>query len=720
MGKFTRRDFLTLGGGLAASMGLFPAAIRRALAVAPHRVTGTIEDVQHIVVLMQENRSFDHYFGTLRGVRGFADRFPIPVPASARLNGKTVWFQRSGSEGPEQRVVAPFHLDTRRAFATMRVEGTPHSLPDAQLAWNEGVISHWPTHKSDHAMGYYAQQDIPFQFALAEAFTLCDAYHCSMHAGTNPNRCFLWTGSNDPAGEGHGPVVDNRFDHLAHLPDGGYTWTTYCERLERAGVRWQVYQDMRDNFTDNPLAGFRAFRAAHRKEDGALSRLAERGLSTRDLDDLKRDVLAGELPQVSWIVATAEGSEHPGPSSPAQGADYTARVLDALTSDPDVWARTVLLVNFDENDGFFDHVPPPAAPSRVRAAGRYTLELAGASTVETRGEYHETAPAEGEDPGAPFEGRPYGPGPRVPMYVISPWSRGGWVVSEVFDHTSVIRFMERRFGVFEPNISPFRRAVCGDLTSAFDFTRSDDAAPLSTLPDTEAVARRARALTERTTPPIPSAPALPAQEYGVRRSRALPYELYVHADTYEGNITLSFLNGGSTAAVFHVYDRRHLERTPRRYVVGASRALVGSFETSADSGEYDLWVLGPNGFHRHFAGSTADSETGQPSHPEVRVSYERASGGLRVQLLNQSYTRWTCEMTAQAYGHAKWWYVAEPGARVERTWPLDASFHWYDFALRVHELPGFYRRFAGRVETGRHGFSDPAMGGPSHGDQQRL
>src|SRR5262249_18813324 len=144
-------------------------------------------------------------------------------------------------------------------------------------------------------------------------------------------------------------------------------------------------------------------------------------LSTRKLDQLRADVIAGELPQVSYIVADAASSEHPAASSPAQGADYTAQVLDALTASPAVWARTVLLVMFDENDGFFDHMPPPAPPSGD----------AGGSTVSTEGEYHRV-PSAG-DAGAErpeLIGRPYGLGPRVPLYVISPWSRGGWVNSQ--------------------------------------------------------------------------------------------------------------------------------------------------------------------------------------------------------------------------------------------------------------------------------------------------
>ncbi|MGC4092868.1 MAG: phospholipase C, phosphocholine-specific [Polyangiaceae bacterium] len=442
---------------------LLPSAIRRALAIPPQRRHGNLNDVEHIVVLMQENRSFDHYFGTLAGVRGFGDRFPIPVADAPGVVDKNVWYQTHvrGDGGPS--VITPFRLDTEQSFEYMRVTGTPHNWVNAQQAWADGRMNEWPRYKNDHAMGYFTRDDIPFQFAMAEAFTLCDAYHCSFQGGTNPNRLFLWTGNNDPLQLGKGPAINNDYDNLENDPDGGYTWVTYTERLQAAGISWQVYENMDDNFTDNPLAGFRSYRDAYSNLPGALTALKERGLSTRDLDKLKEDVLSGRLPQVSFIVATAEGSEHPGPSSPAQGADYTALVLDALTANPDVWSKTVFLVNFDENDGFFDHAPPPAAPSYLSApvAGT-TPELAGASTVDTLGEYHQFLAPNVDEVGRSLQYKPYGLGPRVPLYVLSPWSRGGWVNSEVFDHTSVIRLIEQRFGVFEPNISAWRRSVCGD------------------------------------------------------------------------------------------------------------------------------------------------------------------------------------------------------------------------------------------------------------------
>ncbi|MGH8079115.1 MAG: phosphocholine-specific phospholipase C, partial [Lysobacter sp.] len=462
-----RRNFLRGAAGATAAglaLNLFPPAIQKALAIPAARVTGTIRDVKHVVILMQENRSFDHYFGAMRGVRGFSDRFPVPLPS-----GKPVWQQLTA----QGREIQPYHIDTKTTSA-QRIGGTPHTWPDAQAAWNNGLMDRWLPAKTERSLGHYKQADIPFQYALANAFTLCDAYHCSQQTGTNPNRLFLWTGTNNPAADRGGPAIVNTFDDSGPASEG-YFWTTYPERLEQAGVSWKLYQDMDDNFSDNPLEGFRQFRAAL-----PGSGLAEKALKTWTLDDLAADVRSGQLPQVSWLVAPAKYSEHPGPSAPIWGADYTARVLEALTADPAVWASTVLIVNFDENDGFFDHVPPPSPPSLDA-----NNALIGGSTVDLRGEHHtaRSGPSHGtsSDP-AIYYNRPYGLGPRVPMYVISPWSRGGWINSQVFDHTSVIRFLEKRFGVFEPNISPWRRAVCGDLTTAFNFFDPNHE-PIPSLPD---------------------------------------------------------------------------------------------------------------------------------------------------------------------------------------------------------------------------------------------
>ena len=212
---------------------------------------------------------------------------------------------------------------------------------------------------------------------------------------------------------------------------------------------------------------------------------------------LRSDVRHNKLPAVSWIVAPEAYTEHP--NWPANyGAWYVAHVLDALTSNPDVWSKTALFLTYDENDGFFDHMVPAYAP--MTAAD-------GASTVDTSLEiFHGTSGTAGGTPGQPG---PYGLGQRVPMLVVSPWSKGGYVSSEVFDHTSVIRFIEKRFGVGEPNISPWRRAVTGDLTSAFDFAASDDRLPA--LPNTAGYAPPDRDRHPDVVPVPPANQQLPAR-----------------------------------------------------------------------------------------------------------------------------------------------------------------------------------------------------------------
>jgi phospholipase C len=723
--KQSRRDFLATlasvtGGSIALS--IFPPVIQRALAIGANNRTGTIKDVEHIVILTQENRSFDHYFGTLNGVRGFADPFPIPVSDKDGIVRKNIWYQPNHTPTDPIKVVAPFRLDTVQKFEHMRVEGTPHGWSNAQYAWDNGKMDAWPLAKFNHSMGFYTKEDIPFQYALANAFTICDAYHCSFQGGTNTNRLFLQTGTNDPLALGNGPAIYNDYDWFDSNPglDGGYTWTTYPERLEGAGITWQVYENMEDNFTDNSLAGFHSFRDAWFQNPGYSQSLRDRGVSTRDLDKLKEDVLAGKLPQVSWIVATAEGSEHPDPSSPAQGADYTARVLDALTSNPEVWSKTVLFVNFDENDGFFDHLPPPAVPSYTKwNADPGQAELAGASTVDTTGEYHEyLASYNNNAEEAGLLHRAYGLGPRVPMYVVSPWTKGGWVNSQTFDHTSVIRFIETRFGVREPNISAWRRAVCGDLTSAFNFKDPNNKEFLNNLPDTLELAVKARALPGRTVPPTPSIIELPIQETGVRPARALPYELHVRSRIRTNRnlsnapiIDLLFANTGKAAAVFHVYDRLNLEAIPRRYTVEPNKKLVGNWQAN-NTGIYDLWVLGPNGFHRHFTGNAIQAISGRNANPEVVVSCDKRRGVLIIKLTNIKDTPCVFTLTANKYFKLRVKSQKIDKNNVQKLQlPLKKSAFWYDFSVKVKGQAEFSRRFAGHLETGKPSISDPAMGG---------
>lgn len=685
-----RRSFIRNMMATAGAASAFTPSIARALEISAARRTGTLQDVGHVVILTQENRSFDHYFGTMRGVRGYSDRFAIPAPPLPSAPDRTVLVQPNEHPGAQPALIAPFRLDTSADFRLYRPLGTPHGFTDSQAAWDNGRMGAWPLHKHNHAMAHFTREDLPFQYALAEAFTLCDAYHCALHLCTNPNRLYIWTGTHDPLARGNGPAIDNGYDTLGADPlgHGGYLWTTYPERLMAAGIGFQIYQDMADNFSDNPVVGFRRYREAQGVSEGEAGLLARRTTTTRALGDLKQDVLAGRLPEVSWVVAPAALSEHPGTSTPLQGGDYTAQVLDALTANPDVWARTVLLINFDENDGLFDHVPPPAPPARV--SGR----VIGATSIPADDEYHVHSQA-AED--AAYLDRPYGLGPRVPLYVISPWSKGGYVSSEVFDHTSILRFLEARFGVYEPNISAWRRAVCGDLTSCFDFSLPDTVEFMATLPATAALSERASKL-EEVPPPLPQNLTAPVQETGLRRRRATPYRLDARLQVGESGLAVLFANPSSErAAVFHVYDVKRLDEVPARYTVGAGEELAHQLAGS-DEGT-DLFILGPNGFHRRL--------TGRGGIFSVSVDEASASRAM-LKLVNLTAKPLSIAMTDQAYGAAP--QTIELAGGKSRSIPLDLakSHGWYD---RQFAADGQVWRIAGHVENGEGSYSDPAAGG---------
>ncbi|PWR22813.1 phosphocholine-specific phospholipase C [Zavarzinia aquatilis] len=711
-----RRDFLKSAaalGGTAAAATVFPDTIRKALAIDAANGTKSIKDVQHIVVLMQENRAFDHYFGTFPGVRGFGDRFTIP-----RADGRTVFHQWNG-----ERTILPYHLNSKKGNA-QRVTGTPHTWPDAQAVWNHGRITDWPLHKENQSMGYYKEAEVGFQFALANAFTLCDNYHCATHTGTFPNRVYHWTGTNGPTGTGNAVVI-NEMDNFGSKSKG-YAWKTYPERLQEAGVTWKVYQNLPDNFGDNPLAGFRQYRAAHEAMGntplglpwipyveamdakqplykGVGNTMPLGGL----LGQLELDVKNGKLPQVSWIVAPTLYSEHPAVSSPVQGAWYVQQALEILTADPEVWSKTVLIVNFDENDGFFDHVPSPTVFSRNEdgtAAGGTTM------AENLLGSEYFTHPAiEGATSQPAPDGRPYGPGPRVPCFVISPWSRGGWVASETFDHTSVLRFIEARFGVAESNISPYRRAIIGDLTSCFDFVNPNTSVP--TLPTRSKISadsiRVAQALRLQVKIPAEADQTVPEQDIGIRPSRPLPYELHIEATAGSDSIRLRFRNTGTVGAVYHVYDRLHLDRIPHRYMVEAGKVLAATWDLKADGGAYDLWVLGPNGYHRHFTGNTVVASTAKAA-PEVTASYDKTNQRLNLTLANNGARTCTFKVTANAYEKLEQEVRVAAGASKPLRLSLADQGNWYDYTVTVTGLDGFSRRLAGRLETGKPSISDPA------------
>ncbi len=677
-----RRNFLKYGLN-AASAALLRKSITRAAALPGVRRSGTLEDVEHVVIFMQENRSFDHYFGHLSGVRGYSDRFPLSLPG-----GKPVWLQPR-MEDPA-RTILPFHLDTHRTSAAF-MQDLDHGWASQHGALAGGRMDGWPLNKTDMTMGYFLRTDLPFHCALADAFTVCDHYFCSIAGPTNPNRVMLWAGSIDPQGRGGGPYIDD--ECWLYTPGmKPFTWTTYAERLQSAGITWRVYQEglgwnehspMTGNYDDNALAYFESFANA-----ATNSELHQRAMRPAGVDQLRNDVLAGRLPQVSWIVTPAAFSEHPS-YPPAYGAIYIARVLEALTADRDTWNKTVLFLNYDENDGLFDHVIPPQPPTPV---------LPGISTVSTEGEIHDTVNPDYPTPHTPDQ-LPYGLGPRVPMLVISPWSKGGYVCSQVFDHTSVIRFLESRFGVKEPNISAWRRAICGDLTSAFNFESYRTAAiVLPSTADYWDLSFQESKLPAATVPQHQPM-AMPAQEPGLRPTRPLPYALELNLVAARGGVHLQFDNRSSVGVCCTAFWDGS-EALPRRYTLGAGHRLE-DFVALPDGQSLAMSVYGPNGFVRRIRGAGSTSL-------EVSASLD-VQGTMALRLKNSGNRALAVQIRDAAYGRPA--HTLRVPARATEQWRLEfqRSHHWYDVTLSAEQ---FEWRFAGHAETGRESLTDPAVATP--------
>ncbi|RZB14161.1 phospholipase C, phosphocholine-specific [Streptomyces sp. F001] len=680
MPEVNRRRFLQIAGATTAFTAL-ASSIERAAALPANHRNGTIEDVEHIVVLMQENRSFDHYFGKLRGVRGFGD--PRPV---AHDNGKSIWHQSDGTKD-----ILPFHPDADD-LGMQFLEGLPHGWTDGQQAYNGGKYDKWIPAKGTTTMAYLTREDIPFYYALADSFTICDAYHCSFIGSTDPNRYYMWTGYTGNDGKGGGPVLGN--DEL------GYDWTTYPERLEQAGISWKIYQDIGDgldaagswgwindayrgNYGDNSLLYFNKYRGAQPGDPWYDKARTGTDVKNGDgyFDQLKADVKAGKLPQISWIAAPEAFTEHSNwPTN--YGAWYIAQVLDALTSNPEVWAKTALFITFDENDGFFDHVLPPLPP---KDASR------GKSTVDVSLDLY---PGDSKRPAGP-----YGLGPRVPMLVVSPWSKGGYVCSETLDHTSILQFMERRFGIKETNISPWRRTVCGDLTSAFDFSRKDSRP--AALPETDEYEPQDRERHPDYKPTPPADPDMPKQERGLRPSRPLKYAPYVDGsvDAAAGKFTLTFASGAKAGAAFHVTSGNRADG-PWQYTTEAGKNISDTWNSAYSKGSYDLTVHGPNGFVRFFKGANkvaGPEVTARHRGDDIELAFtNKGSGTVQLKVVD-GYRGRTRTVRVRA------------GATVRQTVDLAASRRWYDLTVTSDADPAFVRRFAGHVENGRPGVSDPAI-----------
>jgi len=456
----TRRELLA--AGVASGVGLLASGCGRG-AASPAATTlartapagSDLGAVEHVIFLMMENRSFDHYYGTYPGVRGFDDHpaddlgaFSQACPANA-------------SASPVGRLL-PFHLDTTHSDIADCTFDLTHNWGPQHQCRSGGRMDSFALVHTDPAnegpsqgtltMGYYTRADLPYYYALADAFTLCDGYHCSVMGPTHPNRLMQMSGTLDPAGMAGGPVIETNQSPSALF---SVHWDTMPEVLEDAGISWKYYNPAGSLYsiesmrsvgltTDSVLPYFSQY-------ENPASPLYQKAFLPTFPADFAADVRSGTLPQVSWISTPVGYDEHP-PAPSFLGEWFTSQVLGALVANPAVWSKTVLFHMYDENDGFFDHVAPPVAPPG------------------TAGEYLTVQPLPQNASGI---AGPVGLGFRVPMLVISPFSRGGHIASETFDHTSQLRFLEERFGVRAPNISPWRRATVGNLVSTVQTDTSD-------------------------------------------------------------------------------------------------------------------------------------------------------------------------------------------------------------------------------------------------------
>ena len=635
-------------------------------------------------------------------------------------------------------------------------------------------------------LGYYTREDLPFYYALADAFTVCDQAFCSCLTGTTPNRLHLWTGT---------IRAKQSSDSFAHVlnEDVDYgrwaSWPTFPERLEDLGVSWRIYQNELSlesglegehdawlgNFTDNPIEWFAQYRvwfaATHREyclkrlgelpgeisakraeaasatgerrdrikkeiaelekrlaryqsEQGEFSQAQFESLPDRDkrlhdraftvnsgdpdfrkltelayrdgnidrhmlvpkgdpLYQFRKDVGHGNLPTISWLVPSERFSDHPG--SAWYGAWYVSEVLDILVKNPAVWKKTVFILTYDENDGYFDHVPPFVAPDPARPeTGRVSKGIDAGLEYVSLEQDRAWHPREAR-------GSSIGLGYRVPMVIASPWSRGGAVCSQVFDHTSVLRFMEtvisRKTGkkVEEPNINRWRRAVCGDLTSAFK-SADESPSPLAPLDRDPFVTQIHGAqfkdlprgyhslseseLSDLRQNPV-SSPLLPRQESGLRPSCPLPYELFVSG----------WLNPARSELVIRLQAKNDLFKDKaagapftaygltagdgyvcRNYAVEAGDVIDDSWKlTDFVDGVYHVRVYGPNGYFWELRGSAKDPKLEVQLAPAPRGT---ESADLEMLLdATSSSTAIAVTVLDHSYGNAEQTKQVAPGAR---------------------------------------------------------
>jgi len=779
----TRRDFLKKAAILSGAAGLpnvIPMSIQKAMAISADPGS-TYQDAEHIVFLMQENRSFDHMFGKLKGVRGFNDPRAFTLPDKDK-----VWLQKD----EKGNTYAPFHVDINKTKITWQ-GGLPHSWNDQLAARNHGRYDKWVPVKSLMSLGYYDRTDVPFYYAMADAFTICDHHFCSSLTGTTPNRLFFWSGTIRPEQNGKSVAAVN--NSQAESRNNVYVdWDTFPEILEDHNISWKIYQneiwtsdlkgegvdDWLGNYGDNAIEYVKRYnvklsayfrkngdhtvkpplsaeqvRAKYDKLSTKEKNLIDKAFATNinspnnylelspfsytddkgqqqtmniPKNDLfyqfRSDVDNGKLPTVSWLVAPEKFSDHT--SSPLYGTWYVSEAIDILTKNPEIWKKTIFILTYDENDGYFDHIPPYVPPKPDYAdTGKVSAKIDVAVDYEFK------------------KDSPIGLGYRVPMLIASPWSKGGYVNSQVFDHTSCLMFLEhflsKKTGktIKSDNISDWRRAICGDLTSAFRPASgtSTDVPPLLKKEEVIININNAKNKPAQLKPDpltkqeIENLTYLPQQEKGTKPACALPYQLFSECklDAEKKHLELHFESGKGNfgqktvpvGAPFLVYTSNIYKGKPGKtwnYALTAGDKLTDSIQLDHFSESlYDLNVSGPNGFFRRFKGSKNDPLL------NIKCLYQIAgflskkpNGNIELVLENLESKEIQLEIKDNAYKSIPTKTITlAPKQKTKVVIDLKGSSSWYDFTLKVVGQSTYSRQYAGHVETGEDSITDPLMAG---------
>jgi phospholipase C len=644
--------------------------------------SGTIQDMEHIVIFMQENRAFDHYYGVLNGVRGFNDRSAPPLP-----NGRSVFAQPISTSNDSYMLPFPLYFTNT---STQCMPAPEMAYPSDTNIFNGGWMDAWNTARSPgYGMSHFNREDLPWYYALADAFTIGDQYFQSTFTATNPNRMHLFSGSNGLSVPNSGFCCLNDNE-----PTPGFGWPTMAETLQASNISWRVLQEL-DNFDDNAFEWFESFKTAK-----IGSPLFNKGIMpVANIVESFEDLLKTDtLPQVTWIVGPTDLSEH-AQHHPGDGEWLTSEFVRVL-SKPEyasVYAKTAFILNYDEGGQFVDHVWTPTPP-RSAEDGKSTVTTAGELTIK---EFESIPP-----------GHPIGLGFRVPMVLISPWTRGHKVYSEVSDHTSVIKLIEQRFGVHCPNISPWRRAIVSDLTAAFDWQNPDYSWPASFPSTSKNLNQSQWECSNLPSPTIPTKQSMPVQEPGVRTSMPLPYEFVISAHSIDRQIQVTMKNSGTAGGAFQVYNWLNTSAVPKKYTVEAGKSLSDewSLVDTPSSAAYNLSLYGINGFVRKFAGSTAALNTLQST-----FEYDKVNAAVVVSV-STSQGKCGFKLVDNAYGGGSWNLVATASgsSMASQSISVKSSGNWYDLTLTLvasSECPvtGFERTFMGRMENGQPTTSDPAM-----------